>query len=400
VAHLFRLSTASVFNNDESYGDAQQANNGAIASAARSGLLSLFGHLKSCEGLQAVSEFCSMIFSLDEVSGAIAKLVCMITNDDNDGTFLLQQIALFHDGVELLAKAGVTTKLLEFAKMYLQSEHSFLASHLGTDGAARLKPPSLLKGHMSLLNGLLASPLASSDRVALAVDSYQLVKIYSGIFDRLTQQYPTDIDLTIKFVEALQLTYTALEEATGINIVGRTLLDCDEHLLILERSVLRITCQLSAFPFPSRLLPPLPIGLINVETIYASQLKNVTITTGKEISWWDNIPDLATKAGQTLPVPPTGSSNVPNQQQSSSYQYGADSAWSQRNYEFAISSGRCLEMSISILISRVKFVSQRDLSTFSIDAVAIAKGVCRCSDASRVRTRELTNDFAPCRFFF
>jgi hypothetical protein len=400
VAHLFRLSTASVFNNDESYGDAQQANNGAIASAARSGLLSLFGHLKSCEGLQAVSEFCSMIFSLDEVSGAIAKLVCMITNDDNDGTFLLQQIALFHDGVELLAKAGVTTKLLEFAKMYLQSEHSFLASHLGTDGAARLKPPSLLKGHMSLLNGLLASPLASSDRVALAVDSYQLVKIYSGIFDRLTQQYPTDIDLTIKFVEALQLTYTALEEATGINIVGRTLLDCDEHLLILERSVLRITCQLSAFPFPSRLLPPLPMGLINVETIYASQLKNVTINTGKERSWWDNIPDLATKAGQTLPVPPTGSSNVPNQQQSSSYQYGADSAWSQRNYEFAISSGRCLEMSISILISRVKFVSQRDLSTFSIDAVAIAKGVCRCSDASRVRTRELTNDFAPCRFFF
>ena len=364
VVHLFRLSTASVFNNDESYGDAQQANRGAIACAARSGLLSLFGHLKSCEGLEAVSEFCSMIFSLDEVSGAVAKLIRMITNDDNDASFLLRQIALFHDGVELLAKARVTTKLLEFAKMYSQSERSFLASHLGTDGAARLKPPALLKGHLSLLNGLLASPLTSSDRAALAVDSYQLVKIYSGLFDRLSQQYPTDIDLTIKFVEALQLTYTALEEATGINIFGRTLLDCDEHLSILECSVLHITCQLSAFPFPSRLLPPLPMGLIKLETVYASQLKNVIINTGKECSWWDNIPDIATKVGQTLPVPPAGSSNVSNQKKCSSYQYGDDSAWSERNNEFAISSGRCLEMSISILISRVKFVSQRDLSTF------------------------------------
>ncbi|KAL3775657.1 hypothetical protein ACHAW5_008127 [Stephanodiscus triporus] len=382
VALLFRLSTASVFDSDEKYADAQQANNGAIANAARSGLLSLFGHLKSFEELEVVSEMCSKIFASEEVSYAAAKLVHMITKDDNDVSFLLQQIALFRDGVELLAKAGVTVKLLEFAKMYSQSECSFLASHLGTDGAARLKPPLLLKGHLSLLNGLLASPLQSSDRVALAIDSYQLVKTYSGLFERLTQQYPTDIDLTIKFVHALQLTYTALEEATGMTL-GRKLLDLDEPLLILERSVLRITCRLSAFPFPSHLLPPLPMGLINVEAMYASQMKNISINTGSESSWWDNIPDIATKGGQPLPVPPTGSFDVSTQQKFSSYQYGTESAWSERNYEFAISSARCLESSISILISRVNFVSQRDLSTFSIDAVAIAKGVCRCSDASR-----------------
>ena len=372
VALLFCLLTASVFDSDEKYADAQQANNGAIANAVRSGLLSLLGHLKSFEDLEVVSKFFSKIFALEEVSYAAAKLVGMITKDDNDASFLLQQIAMFRDGVELLAKARDDVKLLEFAKMYSQSECSFLASHLGTDGAARLKPPLLLKGHLSLLNRLLASPLQSSDRVALTINSYQLVKIYSGLFERLSQQYPTDIDLTIKFVEAIQLTYTALEEATGITF-GRKLLDVDKPLLILERSVLRITCWLSAFPFPSHLLPPLPMGLINVEAAFVSQMKNITINTGSKSSWWDNIPDIARKGGQLLPVPPTGSFDISTQQKFLSYQYGTDSAWSEQNYEFTISSARYLESLISILISRVNFVSQRDLSTFSIDAVAIAK---------------------------
>ena len=60
--------------------------------------------------------------------------------------------------------------LLEFAKMYSQLEGSFLASHLGTDGAAWPTPPSLLKGHLSLLNGLVASSLQGSARVALAIE--------------------------------------------------------------------------------------------------------------------------------------------------------------------------------------------------------------------------------------
>ncbi len=62
------------------------------------------------------------------------------------------------------------TPLLEFAKMYSQLEGSLLASHLGTDGAAWLTQPSLLKGHLSLLNGLVASTLQGSARGALAIE--------------------------------------------------------------------------------------------------------------------------------------------------------------------------------------------------------------------------------------
>ena len=167
---------------------------------------------------------------------------------------------------------------------------------MGTNGARQLKPPSLLNGHFSLINALLSSPLMSSDRVALAVDSYRLLKVYCGTFERLLQSYPSNNDLTIKFIEALYLTYTALKnESTGSNVLGNTLLHVDDLLLTLERSVLRIACQLSAFPFPSHLLPPLPIELINVEKIHASQMKHISINLGNESTWWDNIPESASK---------------------------------------------------------------------------------------------------------
>lgn len=382
VVFLFRLSTAPVFDTEGRYANADQAKRGAISLAARSGLSSLFGHLKSIEDHNPVSEiFCSKIFTLDTLSTAASQLVHLIACDDNDVAYLLQQIALFRDGVQLLAGAGVTTKLLDFAKAYSLEERSYLSSHLGSNDAAQLKPPSLLKGHLSLLNSLLSSPLTKPDRVALAGDSYQLLEVYCGTFDRMLRLYPTNGDLTIKFIEALYLTYSALKESTGSNVLGSSHLNVDESLMTLEGSVLRIACQLSAFPFPSHLLPPLPMELINVEKIHASQTR-LSINLGNEKTWWDSIPDSAL-SGQPMPSPPTGSFDVVSQQRYTSYKHGASSAWSEGKYQYAVSSAKCLETSILFLISRVNFVAQRGLPTFCIDAVAISKGICRCSDGSR-----------------
>jgi len=382
IAHLFCLSTVPVFDNQKRYSDAHEAKGGAIALSARSGLSSLFGHLKSIEHEDSVSKvFCSNIFTLDALSTAVARLVHLITCDDDDVTHLLQQIALFEGGVQLLAKSGVTTKLLSFATAYAHEERQFLLSNMGTGVAHQLKPPSLLNSHLSLLNALLSSPLVSSDRVALAADAYQLLKVYCGTFERLLLSYPSNNDLTTKFIEALYLTYTSLSnELGGSNELGNALLPVDETLLTLENNVLRIACRLSAFPFPSRILPPLPLELINVEKIHTSQMRNITINLGNESTWWDNIPDSA-KNSMPLPTPPTGSFDL---QRFSSDQNGTGFIpWTERKYQYAISSAKCLETSTLFLIKRVHFVTQRDVSTFCIDAVAIAKGVCRCSDASR-----------------
>ncbi|KAL7539868.1 hypothetical protein ACHAXR_012321 [Thalassiosira sp. AJA248-18] len=382
VVVLFHLSTAPVYHAEERYLNAHEAKRGVISLAARSGLSSLFGHLKSIE--DSVSDlFCSKIFTLDALSAAISQLVQLITSDDNDVAYLLQQVALFRDGVQVLAKSGITAKLLEFAGVISSEEQKFLLSNMGTNSAAQLKPPSLLNGHLSLINALLSSPLVISDRVALAVDSYQILKVYSGILERQVQSYPSNSDLTNKFIEALHLTYTSLKESSVSNILGNTPLNADDSSLTLERSVLFIAYQLSSFPFPSNLLPPLPMELINVENVHKSQMKNITINLQNESTWWDNIPNSALK-GQPLPSPPTGSFDVVNRQRFTSYRYGTDSTWSEGKYQYAISSIKCLEMSIVFLISRAHFVAQRDLSTtFCIDAVAISKGICRCCDASR-----------------
>ena len=380
VALLLRLSTSSIIGN---WGHSN-AHGRAIALAAGSGLSSLFEHMKSNEHLETVSEFCSKIFIWDEIFTAVAQLVRFMNNDDNDVSRLLQQITMFHGGVQLLAKAGVTTELLKFAKEYSLSERAYLSSHFGVSVAAELKPPPLLEGQLSLLNALLASPLATSDRVALAVDSLQLLKIYSATFERVIQLYPTHMNLAMKFIEALQLTYSALDEATELNLLGSTLLNADESLLTLERCVLRLTYQLSASPFPSHLLPPLPIGLINVEKIHAMQVKNVSINRVNESTWWDNIP--ANKDDQPMQVPPTGSSSVIAHPKFASYLFDSQTQWSERKYQYAISTGKCLDLSILFFTTWINIVSKRGAPTFSIDAVAIAKGICRCSDASRVRT--------------
>jgi hypothetical protein len=309
-----------------------------------------------------------------------------MNNDDNDVLHLLQQIANFHGGVQLLAKAGVTTELLKYANEYSLSERAYLTSHFGSSGAAELKPPSLLEGQLSLLNALLASLLTTSDRVALAVDSLQVLKVYSPTFERVIQLYPSYLELTTKFIEALQLTYSALDGATELNVLGSTLLNVDESLLTLERCVLHIMCQLSASPFPSFLLPPLPTGLINVEKIRALQVKNVTLSSGNDRTWWDNISHLANKDDQPMQVPPTGSSSAAARPKFASYRFDVKTQWTARKYQYAISTGKCLDLSILFLSTWINIVSKRNVSTFCIDAVAIAKGICRCSDASRVRT--------------
>ena len=382
---LLRLSAAPVFDAaDGKYFNTHQAKVAAIALAARSGVTSLFGHLKLIGSDGAARDFCSKIFTQHEISASIAKLVHLITENDNDVAFLLQQIAQFHDGVQLLARAGVTSKLLEYANKYALDEHSFLSSHMGTNDAAQLKPPSLLNGHLSLLNSLLSSPLSTTDQVALAADSYQLLKLYCGTVERLAASYPANSELLIKFVEALYLTYGALKDSSEMNAIASTLVQVDDASLALERVVLRIAYQFSAYPFPGSLLPPLPTNLVNVEQIHSSQMKNISIDTSNESTWWDNVPkESALKGSQPLPLPPVGSFDVVSSRYTS-YKSGAKPAWSEKMYQYSISSAKCLEMSVMFLINRVNFVTKRDLPTFCIDPVAIAKGLCRCSDASMV----------------
>ena len=372
-AVLFNFAAAPVYRDQGMYLNAHEEKRGMVARAARSGLSALFSHLTAVDDPVGVV-LCSRMFALDDTARAISILVQLINSNDNDVAQFLQQVAMFRDGVQLLARSGITKALLSFANTISTEEQAWLDSNVGANGTQQLQPPAVLSGHISLLNALLTSPLSSSDRVALAVDCFEILKLYCNILDRQVKSYPSNIELTMKFIEALILTYGSLKDEQTPVVV-------DSQLETLERSVLCIAYQLSAFPFPSHLLPPLPMELINVEDVHTSQMKNIAIDSGNQSTWWNAIAD----EGLPLPRPPTGSLDVVARHGFTSYQHGKDSKWSAGKYEYALSSSRCLETSIMFLIGRVHYVALRAIPTVScIDAVAISKGICRCSDASRV----------------
>lgn len=360
ISYLFQLSTYPVFNESERYANAHQAMNGVTALAARSGLVSLLCYLNSIDsGL-----FCSKIFNVVSIPSKIAQLVRLLSSD-SDVAILLEQIALFKEGAQMLGRVGITTKLLDCAKSFNEEESKYLSSHLGAN-EEHLLSPSTLFGHLSLINGLLASPLSTSDQVALAVDSYELLKIYSSTSDQLFRVYPRKGGLTNKFIETLLLTYTTLLKDTrsSSNMFGSAMSNIDDSVSVLERSVLRIVSTLSEYPLSTS--SPLPTRLLNVDQIHSSRIKIISTTNqsgaSSTTSWWDFVPVTAQKEQPLL----------------------NHSAWSERNCQYALLASQCLDTALSFLISRVSVASKRDLSPrLSIDAVAIAKGICRCHDASR-----------------
>jgi len=380
---LFDLASWPVFSSQDRYTNLHEAKRGTISIAARSGLSSLFGYLNSFDRSDSfVQSFASKFFSSAPVIIAVSQLVHLISIEDSDVAYILQQIALLHhDGIQLIAKSGVTRSLLSFANTYTQEEARYLSSHLGANGNASLNPPTTLCGHLSLLIVLLASNLSIPDRLALSFDSYQLLSAYSRAGERLLQSYPSDIDLTKKFIETMCFTYSSIKKSSGSSGIDNSslgTLSWDSTISGLERSILCLTYQLSAYPFPNPLLPPLPMGLVQVEKIHSSQMRNISVNIASEKTWWDSIP-IFNPNDLPLPNPSTGSADAAIYQRSSLSQ----TAWSEGKYKLANSSAKCLEVSIMFLMSRVHFFNQKNAFKFSFDAVAIAKGLCRCSDASR-----------------
>ena len=384
VFALFGLATAPVPSSEDSF-TPHETKRGAIALAARSGLVSLLGYIMTCGTVGQM--FFSRVFTHEPLTRDVEQLVHLIKFGDQDVSRLLQQIALFDSGVEVLKRLGVMAMLLEFADSYVLQEQRYLASHLGKS-ANQLKPPAALLGHISLVCGMLSSPLTVEVHASLANDALNLLRLYSKTIERLFQTYPSgEQELVTKCLECLCLTYSGLRGAAGLGVTENTLFEADDSLTSLETSVLRLACQLSAHPFPSSLLAPLPYSLIQVEKLAASQMKNVTVSSGQEHTWWDNV-SASDSSDLPLPCPPTGSIDASSHQSLS--RFGKQSNWSIGKYQMAITASKCLELCVQFLISRTFFYEKRHMVSFSVDAVAIAKGICRCCDASKVSLQNMS----------
>lgn len=153
------------------------------------------------------------------------------------------------------------------------------------------------------------------------------------------------------------------------NFLGKDL------LYRLDLRIIDLAYHVSEYPFPGRLLPPLPPGLRNIERVRAAHKQHIS-EVGESRSWWDSI-QISGEA-ILLPDPPTGSADAGIcKWLQDRTEHKNSCKWSDEMYQHAISAANCLQFCLQYLNNRSKSVN------LSLDIIAICKGLCRCSDAAR-----------------
>uniref|UniRef100_A0A7S4W5F5 Uncharacterized protein n=1 Tax=Ditylum brightwellii TaxID=49249 RepID=A0A7S4W5F5_9STRA len=407
-----------------------------VALAARSALSSLLALFDSYEKEYTEpphnlgDSFVAQVFGNDHgkiplKTSCLPRLVRLITSFDTDIAYLLQQIACCRHGTELLLNAGVLAALNTAANKYLKEEMQLTVTDLEprfdavgreTYGAVQIEPPAFLIGHLSLLNVMLATscpPLPLPKRQSMALDAAKFLQSHANTVERLLKSYPRNGDLTAKFVTCLHLTSSALGRLEKCNadgiFVGFTSEIATRNMDLssalggkvlarLEHRVLDLACHLSEYPFPSQLVPPFPTRLRDVERSRMAKMRHLSVNTSEGRCWWDLIPcdegpsnsaqngviAFSTREQFSLPDPPTGSADAGRWRRKNTGRGDYRSGWSEEKYALAISSAEVNESCLAFLKSRAMVaLSNSAPLDFYLNGVAIAKGLCRCSDAAR-----------------
>lgn len=390
----------------------------SISCAARSGLTSLLTFFDWLEGLmlQQMPSFDDSFIlrvyssvqntSTSPGSNSLARLTQALEMYDGDAAQALQRVASCRNGTYILLNLGVTTSLIAAATKYAKEAFGPGGGleeivERETYGSKEIECPAFLHGHISLLNAMLAScsDLTPPARQRLLRDAAETIRWYSSTGDRLLRTYPKYIDLTTKFLTCLHLLGSTLSQDTkkvtenkistfpNSDAMGNIL---GNHIASrLDRRVVDLTSHLSEFPFPAHLLPHLPARLEAVERTKLSRTKYLSMNVSNGTSWWDLLPPDNSAFGLDaliLPNPPAGSTKQTGLWSGLS-RSGHDMAnekkeWTEQKYEYALASARCLEICLMYLQCR-SIDTRSSLNMILLDGVAIAKGLCRCSDALR-----------------
>jgi hypothetical protein len=367
------LSRLSSFKVDAS----SSQSHAVVAILSRSSLCSL---MEACsdDGITAREQ--SFVFNV--LSQAFRKsLVDLMAKMDENVSTLLQTIALQKFGADILLQSGIFGALMAAADTYLTEERRVLAQLEGPRAAYQkvsLRPPPYLMGHLRLLSALMSSPhLSMGQRSDISIHALQILKRYSGIIQRLCNNFPSDGDV-------LRLFMTCLVQASSLS---QPVASADNRPLVpgqvsdfkrifaegdfLKNGIIMLCVQLSENPLPQELLVPLPYGLREDSKFVASNIVN--ISTGKDkLSWWNVLDELlATKDSQFsfgAPVEQRGYGS-----------WGVDAAnkqWGELKFEYAI-------VAIDILMLGLSLV-KRSGAMEMIERISFARGLCHCASAATV----------------
>lgn len=368
------ISVAQIATSRGLSGDSLANEGNNAATLAQIALISLLGLNRDEEQFSVVS----LLTVPSDPGGTrtvIDSVLALIEALDDQVCHVVKKIAACRRGPELLLNAGLLQTLRRAATNYAMEEQKIMADFRYRN--VSLDVPAFLQGHMSLLKALLLSPLLPTNRGRqLASDAVDVLLEYSAVFQRTFSSFPRNAH---SLLGCLQCQLLAVENGGLERFVS------DERSTGWDAAVLQLSYHLSQNPFPRRFLPLLPHKLIESRrNVLISGNVSVSDSNENDTSWWDEIEKGTQKGMGSASVifsgPPSGRAQDFGLYANASPAVGApEDQWTVPMYDAALMGAEELDACLSYLVSRVAFSLLP-----SLDVHALARGLCRCSDATKV----------------
>jgi hypothetical protein len=301
--------------------------------------------------------------NLGSAAEFMETLISLLPSLDAELCLLLQKFAQCNGGSAILLRSRVLRKLVESAHIYAREERRVSDDH--RHQSVFIRTPAFFGAHVCLLLTLLtSSDVPENQRKQISGEALNCLLIYTPVVSRLLNSFPTDDNILLDCVECLLL----VAESGGLSMWAN-----DDRLVIWEKGLLKLACQISENPLPRRFLVELPFQLKSVDSRgYRSDVVSVSRDNRDEGTWWDVVEktDLLPSGELRLPDPPSlnhwGSAGA------------CAGTWTSQKYEAATSSFRILDACLSVI-----YVQMRTSSDLRVDWLSFARGLTRLTDLAR-----------------
>ncbi len=216
-------------------------------------------------------------FLLDVFSSSndfIPHYISLLRAFDYDVIDLLEQIACFSGGTELLVNNGLSNVLVSISKKFVHdAKMNNIATH--TYGSVGVEVPKFLSSHLSFFNAMLSTDCPQSTRSLLISDVMTFLQIHSSNLEHLLLGYPKNNGLVLDIASCLCSLVSLDDTQTGFGLHYRS----QAWYIQLERNVDNLAIHLANYPLPPKYLRKLPNCL---RAFKASGSHN-------DRCWWDAI---------------------------------------------------------------------------------------------------------------
>jgi len=301
--------------------------------------------------------FLASFGGLDSRCTVARALINLVARLDWNVSELLLRVCRVPVGAKIILEFGILQALKEASYVYASEESKVLATHNAASYQSfNVTAPPFFPSHLLLMSALMTidAPEASIRNVASEVMT--ILKNYGTVLQRLFMRFPVDGELAHSVARCLMAAKMLLAKTgpSATEIEPRPHSE-NSSFEAFEQRFSAMTLHIAENPLPLCFLPVLPACLAGSNGPVDSSAVSVTVESDKP--WWDNL-DIKTTLFSAL-----GAFRV--------HQLSEDV------YAYAIVGADILRCGLYTL--------RGQMSTTTLTSRTLARVLCRCTDAMRVR---------------